>query len=202
MIDITLKTKNGGRRVKALVDSGAEANCVKRRLALEMDVPLLNEGATPLASPDGKRIYSYGDCIFKVAAEDSLGDRRECDVRFASCDFDLDDVDVILGYPWLTTVDPLISFREATWRHQIRPKGLEVASAKEFAKELKRGSHIYLLTAVPAPGGRRIAAVSAKGVVHIPEKYRDLSKVFSTDAAGILPDHHTMEHRIDLESGS
>ena len=99
MIDITLKTKNGGRRVKALVDSGAEANCVKRRLALEMDVPLLNEGATPLASPDGKRIYSYGDYIFKVATEDLLRDYKECDVRFISYNFDLDDIDVILEYP-------------------------------------------------------------------------------------------------------
>jgi len=66
---------------------------------LEMDILLLNKGVTLLVSLDGKRIYSYGDYIFKVATEDLLRDYKECDVRFISYNFDLDDIDVILEYP-------------------------------------------------------------------------------------------------------
>ncbi len=61
-------------------------------------------GATPLASPEGGKIYSYEDHLIRVAATDTPGDRREADVRLVSCDFYLGGADVILGYPWLTQV--------------------------------------------------------------------------------------------------
>ena len=201
VIEVTIKTRKGGRRVRALVDSGAEANCVKRRLALDMGIPSTLR-ATPLSSPEGRRIHSYGDCVLGVTAEDTLGDRREADVHFASCDFDLNHVDMILGFPWLHQVDPLISFREATWRHQIRPQKIEVLNARKFAKAVKREAYVFLLTAYPTTDGRRVAAITTNGTATLPRKYRDLLRVFSTEAAGILPDHHTMEHRIDLEPGS
>jgi len=71
---------------------------VKRRLTLEIDILLLNKGATLLVSLDGKRIYSYRDYIFKVATKDSLRDHRECDVHFTSYNFNLDDINIILRY--------------------------------------------------------------------------------------------------------
>jgi hypothetical protein len=97
VIEVTIKTRKGGRRVRVLVDSGTEANCIKRRLALDMGI-ILTLRATPLSSPEGRRIHSYGDCILGVTAEDTLGDRREADVQFASCDFNLNHVDMILGF--------------------------------------------------------------------------------------------------------
>ena len=72
---------------------------MKRRLTLEINILLLNKGVTLLVLLDRKRIYLYRDYIFKVAAKDSLRDYKECDVYFTSYDFDLDNVDVILGYP-------------------------------------------------------------------------------------------------------
>jgi hypothetical protein len=106
VIEVTIKTRKGGRRVRVLVDSGAEANCIKRRLALDM-------GIVSTLRAEGRRIHSYGDCVLGVTAEDMLGDRREADIQFALCDFNLNHVDMILGFPWLHQVDPLISFREA-----------------------------------------------------------------------------------------
>jgi Reverse transcriptase (RNA-dependent DNA polymerase)/RNase H-like domain found in reverse transcriptase/Integrase zinc binding domain/Chromo (CHRromatin Organisation MOdifier) domain len=202
VVEITLKTENEERRVSALVDSGAEANCIRRSLALQLDLPVLADRVTPLASPEGKKIYSYGDHSIRVAATDTLGDRRETDVRLVSCDFDLAGVEVILGYPWLQQVDPLISFKETTWRYPIKGKELEILSAKKFARAVKNEAYIFVLTTVPAPGGRRVAAVSVMRTNSIPREYRDFAEVFSTKAAGMLPDHHTMEHRIELESGS
>ena len=202
VIEIVLKTGTEERRVRALVDSGAEANCLKRRLAVEMNAPVVGGGTTPLVSPDGKRIYSYADHIVTVTAEDTQGDRRDNDTHFVSCDFELGDIDVILGFPWLAAVNPLISFSDATWRHPIERRKLEVLSAKKFVKAMKEEPYIFMLISAPTKGSRRVAAVSTKKEVSIPEQYRDLSGVFSTEAAGMLPDHHAMEHRIDLEPGS
>jgi hypothetical protein len=72
---------------------------VKRRLALEIDILLLNKGVTLLVLLDRKRIYLYRDYIFKVVTKDLLRDYRECDVRFTSYDFNLNNINVILGYP-------------------------------------------------------------------------------------------------------
>lgn len=114
VIEITLKTKTEERRVHALVDSGAKANCVQRKLALEIDLPVLANGTTPLASPKKRKIYLYRDHLLRVSITDTLKERRDADVRLVSCEFNLSGVDVILGYPWLTQVDPLISFKDKT----------------------------------------------------------------------------------------
>jgi hypothetical protein len=73
-------------------------------------------------------------------------------VRFISCDFNLGGINIILGYPWLALVDPLISFREATWRYPIRRKKLEVLSIKKFVKVVRRESHIFLLIVLLTTG--------------------------------------------------
>jgi hypothetical protein len=41
VIEITLKVEKEERRVKALVNSGAEANYMKRRLVIEMNIPAI-----------------------------------------------------------------------------------------------------------------------------------------------------------------
>ena len=149
VIEVMLKTGKEERRVRALVDSGAQANCIQRKLALQMDLTKLKDGITQLASPEGQRIYSYGDHLVRIDATDTLGDRRGADVRFVSCDFDLGDVDVILGYPWLVQVNPSILFGEGTWKHTFRKEELKVLSAKEFVRALKDEKHVFVLTCVP-----------------------------------------------------
>ena len=72
---------------------------MKKRLTLEINILLLNEGVTLLVSLDGKRIYLYRDYIFKVATKDSLRDYRKYDVRFMSYNFNLNNVNMILEYP-------------------------------------------------------------------------------------------------------
>jgi hypothetical protein len=70
VIKIVLKTGTEERRVRALVDSGAKVNYLKRRLVIEINTLIVRGGITPLVSLDGKRIYSYIDYIITVTAED------------------------------------------------------------------------------------------------------------------------------------
>jgi hypothetical protein len=57
---------------------------------------------------------------------------------------------------------------------------------------------VFVLTRVPT-GVRRVGAMAMKGIV--PEEFQDIIKVFLKEAAGILLNHHFMEHKIDLEPG-
>jgi hypothetical protein len=56
--------------VRALVDSGAKVNYLKRRLIIEINALVVIKGITPLVLLDGKRIYSYIDYIIIVITKD------------------------------------------------------------------------------------------------------------------------------------
>ena len=70
VIKIVLKTGIEEYRVRALVDSGAKVNYLKRRLAIEINALVIRGGITPLVLLDKKRIYSYIDYIIMVTAKD------------------------------------------------------------------------------------------------------------------------------------
>ena len=70
VINVILKVRKEERRVKALVDSGVEANYIKRRLAIEINIPVIKGEITPLISPKGRKIYFYVDYILIITAED------------------------------------------------------------------------------------------------------------------------------------
>ena len=59
---------------------------------------IINDKPMPLVTPDGGKIYSYRDSILRLAATDTHRERREADMRFISYDFELGEVDIILGY--------------------------------------------------------------------------------------------------------
>ena len=70
VIKVVLKIRIKEYRVRALVDLGAKVNCLKRRLAMEINAPVVGGGTTPLVSPDGKRIYSYINYIIIITIKD------------------------------------------------------------------------------------------------------------------------------------
>jgi hypothetical protein len=71
VIKVTIKTKAEERRVKALIDLGAKANCIKQRLALKMDILVLPGEPTPLMSLEGAIIYLYRDYGVSIAVTDT-----------------------------------------------------------------------------------------------------------------------------------
>jgi hypothetical protein len=71
---------------------------VKRRLTLEIDILLLNEGVILLVLLNRKRIYLYRDYIFKVVIKDLLRDYREYNICFIFYNFNFNNINVILKY--------------------------------------------------------------------------------------------------------
>jgi hypothetical protein len=72
VIKVTIKTRKGKRRVRILINSGIEANYIKRKLALNISIILILR-AIPLFLLKEKRIHLYRDYILGIITENILG---------------------------------------------------------------------------------------------------------------------------------
>jgi hypothetical protein len=79
VIEVTIKIRKGKRRVRILVNSGIEANYIKRKLALDIDIILILR-VTLLFLLEERRIYLYRDYIFGITTENILEDRKETNI--------------------------------------------------------------------------------------------------------------------------
>ena len=110
IIDVQVETKEGIFKIKALVDSGVEANYIKRKAVLLIGGSIINNKPTLLITPNRGKIYSYKDSILRLIITNIYRGRREDDVRFILYNFELGEVDIILGYLQLTQINLIISF--------------------------------------------------------------------------------------------
>jgi hypothetical protein len=72
VIKVIIKTRKSKHRVRVLVNSGIEANYIKKRLALDMSILLILR-VTPLISLKERRIYLYKDYVLGIITENTLG---------------------------------------------------------------------------------------------------------------------------------
>jgi hypothetical protein len=126
------------RTERALIDSGAEENCVRQSLAVECGWSPTTEERAGLATLEGREVWTYGVHSIALQATDSVGETRAATHRFVACDFDGLDVNLILGYPWLAEVDPTIGYRAGTWRFPPEVAGVVVVNAEQFYEEERR----------------------------------------------------------------
>jgi hypothetical protein len=190
IISIQIQDIEGNTRTeRALIDSGAEENCVKQALVTECGWTAQDDDIS-LATVDGREVMSYGTHNIETTGTDSENTTKTHRHGFVACDFNVPDVTFILGYPWLREVDPAISFRAGTWRYPFIRAQISLLSAKRFTKRI-RGQAVYCI----------VAKMITETEKELPTKHSKYIDTFDTNAAGILPEHHPMEHRIDLEPG-
>jgi hypothetical protein len=72
VIEVIIKIRKDRWKVKVLVNSGIKANYIKRKLALDISIPLILR-VTSLFLLEKRRIYLYKDYIFGVITENILG---------------------------------------------------------------------------------------------------------------------------------
>ena len=160
IIDIQIKTKEGIFKIKALVDSGVEANYIKRKAVLLIGGAIINNKPTLLITPNEGKIYSYRDLILRLIITNIYRERREDDVQFILYNFELGEVDIILGYLQLTQINLIISFGDNSWRYLLRRKYIKVLLAKDFIEATRAELYLFLLIIVLVYiGGRRLVAV-------------------------------------------
>ncbi len=161
VIAVAIKDSEGKVRIeRALIDSGAEENCVRQTLVLDCGWEPTGEESSGLATLDGKEVWTYGIHDLPISATDSGGELRTSQHAFVACDFEGLDVNLILGYPWLEAVDPLLGFRAGIWRYAKSTVGVEVLGPEEFYEETE-GAKVYCVLARARLGSLRIGVVSA-----------------------------------------
>ena len=72
IIKVIIKIRKNRYRIRILVNSNIEANYIKRKLALDIDISLILK-VILLILLERKRIYLYKDYIFGIIIKDILG---------------------------------------------------------------------------------------------------------------------------------
>jgi transposase InsO family protein len=204
VISVEVKGADGGTRTeRALIDSGAEANCINQSLAVDCGWKPNPDLAEGLTTVDGRQIWSYGQHNLPVKATDTGNATRTVRHSFVACNLELGGPEILLGYPWLEAINPSIDWATGTWQYR-KLGNINIVSASKFRRELENPQ---LSCVVMRPDrtltetGRRIGVLQSGNPIVLPtylEGYRD---VFDPSAAAMLPEHHAMEHKIELIEG-
>ncbi len=201
VIAIQVTAADGTPRAKrALIDSGAKENCVRQALVVERGWEPEKGADTGLSTLEGKEVWTYETHWLDMGATDGAGTSRTARHRFVACGFDGLDVNLILGYPWLADIDPAIGYREGTWQFPTRPGTIQEVGQEEFYEDVQKAREAYGVLAQGGLGRRRVGVVTVNEA-HLPGKYGAYGDVFDAKKAGVLPEHHSMEHRIEVTEG-
>jgi hypothetical protein len=115
VIPVLLRRADGTQvEVNGLVDSGAEVNLIDPLLAKELAWEPFENKATTIRGIGGQQFSSYRTYEQKISVVDSWRQCRTMRTLFHA--IESDGYSIILGYPWLETADPQISFKEKRWR--------------------------------------------------------------------------------------
>lgn len=202
-LEIEVDTPKGPVAMRALLDSGAQANFISQLLVMEI-------GAKPLSTNvhvrtvAGQPIRVYGEHRLNTYATDMRGERRKHAQSFVATDIQTHDA--ILGYPWLQEVNPMIDWGSGTWQYQQTDDERVV---RVSLKDLMADSNnlvVGMLMALPlgtnSTGDADVTlATMQEGGITLPEAYQDYIDVFEEPEAGTFADETKTRHSIPVKEG-
>ena len=118
---------------------------------------------------------------------------------------------VVLGYNWARLARPDANWDLGTWRWPIEYDRIEVASTADIDRAVGRGEHCFALAHRPhmpirtdlregLPTSLRLFSTGA-AEPSVPSHLASFADVFSSVAAGLLPEHGRLDHAIDIMPG-
>ena len=128
-LDVKVQTKRGKRRLHALLDSGAQGNFISQAIVLEEDITC-EKTATCVNGVGGHSVAVYGYVSVETHVTDMRGIARwGCHFYYAAA---LDGVELILGMPWLKSVNPDVNWAECEWFYRESRTTIRTDSPKAF----------------------------------------------------------------------
>jgi hypothetical protein len=125
---VDVKGADAWRTLRALVDSGTTENLMSHLIAKEMGGEW--EPNFTMAKGVGEQeIPLFGKPQLTLRIKDDEGVTREEKHPFVTTL--LEEYDLMLGYPWLYCENPMIDWREGTWRFPVE------ASSTSLTKKRK-----------------------------------------------------------------
>lgn len=174
----------------ALIDSGADENFISRAFVKESDLTIAGEGPGLVKSIHEKEEVCYGTVKLPAQFTDSTQRQRRDELECLV--IDMPGLDIVLGYPWLEGVNPVIDWRERSWRFRYNLQNIQIIKPQNFKKELRRAQGYALLPRV------QLASVAPE----LPKQFSDYADVFSEREAESLPPLEGRQHAIETVDGA
>jgi transposase InsO family protein len=109
---------------------------------------------------------------------------------------DIGDIDVILGYPWLQSTDPIVQWSRRTFVFPYNPQEVKLCVTKKEIKKAAREA-VYACVIERHPAGDP-SDEPVKGLQAVPKQHELYASIFSTGNTTLPPvDGHV--HAIELE---
>ena len=131
------------KTIEAIIDSGAEANLIHRDVVAALQ-PSQDDPPPALAAINGTPLQPEGTYPLMLRLSDSLGTQETQRHSFVAAAFD--GPPLILGLPWLESVDPVIQWSQRQWRFPIYRHQLALATTH---KQLRSSLAVAVVLAHP-----------------------------------------------------
>ena len=199
-LDVEIQTPQGKRMLRALLDSGAQGNFLSQAIVIEEKI-LLSKTSTRVNGVGGHEVTVYGQSLIETHATDMRGISRWAQHSFYAAN--LRGFDVILGMPWLRSVNPEISWTEREWFYRESRTTIYVDSAKKFVSQdgiLQMGLIMIRPLSTTRDAGVSLAMVTVDEPI-LPKEYQDFADVFEENEDEHLPQVSSVRHSIETEEG-
>jgi len=140
-----------GAPARILIDCGAEGNVISSSFCKQHSLPRIRGPGIPIILPDGSSSISSFTSTFSIN-RDTYSDKLD------ALAYPLSNYDLILGKPWLTTINPLINWRnnDLHFTHNGKPvlwrcRGAH-ANSITFRTQGKLLSHLHFHSLAAQPG--------------------------------------------------
>jgi transposase InsO family protein len=179
------------------VDSAADLNSIKESIILQHKGSQVGPSDQQVKGISGISV-SQGQLGALVEAGDHFGQWRRVLTNFEV--LAEQPYDIILGLPWGREADPNLDWVTGKWVYRLRKKDLCLITTKREYRRVAKESAVavaLMLSNIVLPSEPPVTPRVSPMPPEL-EEFRDLGDI---DKAGLLPEHHYLEHAIDLEEG-
>lgn len=198
----------GRHSVKALVDTGADANFIHPSLVSALGVDVIpNTHPINLELIDG----SSGNDLTAHTIIETEFDRYRESLRYEISPLGAESV--ILGLPWMYRYKAQLDYQERTLLFDGSPsvggkEPIAIVSAESFRRLAIKSAEIGILfnygeTLQIFSGSSSTISNDIEDINlnNVPEEFHEWKDVFAKDAANTLPEHRPLDHKIPIIEG-
>jgi hypothetical protein len=179
-LDVEIHISQGRRTLHALLDSGAHGNFISQAIVLEERIAL-ERTTTRVNGVGGQDVTVYGRGPIEAHASDARGVTRGTRHPFYAAN--LVGFELILGMPWLKSVNPEVNWANREWVYRESTATIQIDTAENFIAQdevIQAGLIIIQPMNVLRDADVSLANLEIQNPTLL-EEYQDFADVFAED---------------------